>query len=102
MGRGRVSEFQCSFSAVLSSWGADIPVRRKVVATREGLLTFSEQWQVDFDDLAIETEDGLEVGFDDVSGQIIDDDDFCIWFSVDGCRAAVNVHFSIANGPGGR
>jgi len=58
--------------------GTDIPVRTKSCCNERGLLTLSEQRQVDFDDLAIETEDGLEVGLDDVAGQIVDDDDFCI------------------------
>ena len=102
VGSGGIGKFQCSFAAVLPGWGVDSPVRRQVVATEEELLTLSEQRQVDFNDLAIETEDGLEVGLDDVACQIVDNDDFCIWFSVGGRRAVVNVHFSIANGPGGR
>lgn len=46
------------------------------------LHTFHVGWEVDFDDFTVETENGLEVGLDDVARKIGDDDDLGIWFIV--------------------
>lgn len=43
------------------------------------LQTFSKEWEVSFNDFAVETKNSFEVRFDDVACQICDDDDFCVW-----------------------
>lgn len=54
--------------------------------------TFSKDGEVDFDDVAVKSKDGLEMAFDDVSGEICDDDDLCV------CVGRLDLHVATAQG----
>lgn len=58
VGGGRVCVFQIGFSFILTGFHVD--------------------WEVDFYNFAIEAKDRLEVGLDDVAGEIGNDDDLGI------------------------
>lgn len=60
---------------------------------RVGKHTFSKEWEVDLEDLAVETKDGFEMRLCDIACEVCDDDDFCVRLCVEFFWIwSVNVH----------
>lgn len=53
------------------------------------VLTLCEEGEIDFDDLAVKPENGLEVGVGDIARKAVDDDDFLHFLVVGGLHVDV-------------
>lgn len=77
--RGRIYVFQRRFASVLAGC---VDVSEHNIHACEAVRTFAEEWEVDFCYFAVEAEYGLEVGFDDIPGEVRDNNHFCVGFVV--------------------
>lgn len=85
---GGVSILQCCFASVLAGFKKDRcgkhSVRIAYIVKDVGCgggqgLTFSKEREVEFYDLAVETEHGAQVGLDDIASDVSDADNLGGW-----------------------